>query len=45
MILHLLQHITGSLRGHSAACHSPLQDPSEPNKGEGDILLIAEVKK
>lgn len=39
------KHITGSLRMHSAACHSPLQDPSEPNKGEGDILLMAEVKK
>lgn len=27
---------------HSVACHSPLQDPSELNKGEGDILLKAE---
>lgn len=39
------KHITGSLRMHSVACHSPLQDPSELNKGEGDILLMAEVKK
>lgn len=29
---------------HSVACHSPLQDPSELNKGESDILLMAEVK-
>lgn len=27
---------------HSVACHSPLQDPSELNKEEGDILLKAE---
>ena len=27
---------------HSVACHSPLREPSELNKGEGDILLKAE---
>lgn len=30
---------------HSVACHLPLQDPSESNKGKDDILLIAEVQK
>jgi hypothetical protein len=43
MILHLLQTHHREPEDAFTACHSPLQDPSETNKRESDILLMAQV--
>lgn len=45
MILHLLQTHHREPEDAFSSLSFTTQDPSEANKGEGDILLMAQVKK